>query len=79
MCLPVLFCKGAGVFNGVVNMLTMAVTFAGVSKSLMFPLVSAGGIVLTWVISPFFYKEKLTTKQNIGMVLGVISIVFLNL
>lgn len=70
---------GAGVFNGVVNMLTMAVTAAGVSKSLMFPLISAGGIVLTWVISLFFYKEKLTAKQNIGMVLGVISIVFLNL
>ena len=52
---------------------------AGISKSLMFPLISAGGIVLTWIISLFFYKEKLTLKQNIGMVLGVISIVFLNL
>lgn len=70
---------GAGVLNGLVNMLTMVVTAAGVSKSLMFPLISAGGIVLTWVISLFFYKEKLTAKQNIGMVLGVISIVFLNL
>ena len=69
----------AGTANGVVNMLVMVVTAAGVSKSLMFPLISAGGIVLTWVISLFFYKEKLTLKQNIGMVLGVISIVFLNL
>lgn len=70
---------GAGAANGVVNMLTMVVSAAGVSKSLMFPLISAGGIVLTWIISLFFYKEKLTLKQNIGMVLGVISIVFLNL
>ena len=67
-----------GVANGVVNLLVMVASLT-IDKSVMFPLISAGGIVLTWVISMFLYKEKLSMKQNIGLVLGIISIVFLNL
>lgn len=67
-----------GVANGVVNLLVMVASLT-IEKSVMFPLISAGGIVLTWVISMFLYKEKLSMKQNIGLVLGIISIVFLNL
>ena len=67
-----------GIANGVVNLFVMLASMT-IPKSVMFPLISAGGIVLTWIISVFLYKEKLSTKQNIGLVLGIISIVFLNL
>ena len=67
-----------GVANGVVNLLVMVASLT-IEKSVMFPLISAGGIVLTWIISVFLYKEKLSMKQNIGLVLGIVSIVFLNL
>lgn len=68
----------AGVANGVVNLLVMLCSKT-VDKSLLFPLISAGGIVVAWLVSVFIYKEKLSAKQNIGMLLGVASIVFLNL
>lgn len=68
----------AGISNGIVNMLVM-VCSKSIDKSLLFPLISAGGIVVAWIVSMFFYKEKLSLKQNIGMILGVASIVFLNL
>ena len=68
----------AGVSNGVVNLLVMLCSKT-IDKSLLFPLISAGGIVVTWLVSAFIYKEKLSLKQNLGMLLGVASIVFLNL
>lgn len=67
-----------GIANGLVNLFVM-IASAVIPNSVMFPLISAGGIVLTWLISVFLYKEKLSVKQNIGLVLGIISIVFLNL
>jgi multidrug transporter EmrE-like cation transporter len=66
-----------GICNGFVNLLVM-ITSQMMEKSLFYPLISAGGIVLTWIISVFFYRGKLTALQNAGMILGVASIVFLN-
>lgn len=69
---------GAGIANGVVNLFVMILS--GIMPvSLMFPLVSAGGIVVTYIVSRFFYKEKLTRKQFVGFVLGIISVVFFNI
>ncbi len=36
-------------------------------------------VITTWLIAAFVYKEKLMKTQNIGMLLGVASIVLLNL
>lgn len=73
--LPIVICGGA---NGVANLLVMILS-TRTSASVMYPLVSAGSIVLTYFISRFWYKEKLTTMQNIGFALGVASVIFLNL
>lgn len=73
--LPIVICGGA---NGVANLLVMILS-TRTSASVMYPLVSAGSIVLTYFISKFWYKEKLTTTQNIGFVLGVASVIFLNM
>jgi multidrug transporter EmrE-like cation transporter len=67
-----------GLANGLVNLFVMLASPI-VPNSVFFPLISAGGIVLTWIISVTLYKEKLSMRQNIGLVLGIISIVFLNL
>lgn len=80
------FClkKGAGhmVFSGVVNgvMNLFVMILAGMmAASVMYPLISAGGILLTALISRVFYGEKLTARQNIGLLLGVGAVVFLNI
>ena len=67
-----------GVANGAVNLFVMIL--AGyMPASVMFPLVSAGGILLTAAISRWVYREKLTRRQSIGLVLGIGAVIFLNL
>lgn len=67
-----------GAFNGACNLFVMMLS-ALMAASLMFPLISAGGIILTYIVSRFAYKEKLSLNQNIGVVLGVAAVIFLNL
>ncbi len=72
------FALPCGVMNGVVNLFVMLLS-ARMPVSLMFPLVSAGGIVITYFVSRFIYKEKLTKLQLVGFVLGVGSVILLNI
>lgn len=67
-----------GAFNGVVNLFVMFLV-GRLPASVVFPLISGGGIVLTYIISRVFYKEKLSRQQTIGFMLGIASIVLLNL
>ncbi len=67
-----------GLANGSLNYLV--ITLAGrLPASLLFPIVSAGSLILTMFSSVVFYREKYSPKQYIGFVLGVLSIVFMNL
>lgn len=73
--IPIAIC---GLANGAANLFAMILSLR-MSASVMFPLVSAGSIILTYFISCLWYKEKLSVMQNIGFVLGVASVIFLNL
>ncbi len=73
--IPIIIC---GLANGACNLLVMILS-ARLPASVMYPLASGGGIILTYCISRFWYKEKLSLMQNIGFVLGVASVVFFNL
>lgn len=67
-----------GLSNGCSNnfILVLALTMPA---SLLYPLVSAGGIVLTSLVSIFVYKEKLSVMQYIGIALGIAAIVAFNI
>lgn len=67
-----------GIANGACNMLIMVLTGL-LPTAVLFPSVSAGGMILTFIISLTVYKEKLPARQLIGYVLGVISIVLINI
>ena len=67
-----------GAFNGVVNLFVMFLV-GRMPASVVFPLISGGGIVFTHIISKMFYKENLSRQQTIGFILGIASIVLLNL
>jgi drug/metabolite transporter (DMT)-like permease len=67
-----------GLANGVTNFLVIFLS-SRMAASVMFPVISAGGIVLTFFISLFFYKEKLSKWQILGSALGLVSVIFLNL
>lgn len=67
-----------GLSNGAVNLMVMLLA-TRMNASLMFPIISAGGIVLTWSVSKFIYKEKLTKYQNAALVLGIVAVILMNL
>ena len=67
-----------GLSLALVNLLVMVLSNT-MPASVMFPIISAGGIVVTFLVALFIYKEKLSTLQNIGLILGIISIIFLNM
>ena len=67
-----------GTLNGMVNLFVMILS-GRMPVSVMFPLISAGGILVTFLVALTFYKEKFTKIQLIGYLCGVLSVVFLNL
>lgn len=67
-----------GGLNGMVNLFVMILS-ARMAVSLMFPLISAGGLVVTYIVSRFWYKEVLTKTQFIGFLAGAAAVVFLNI
>jgi drug/metabolite transporter (DMT)-like permease len=46
-------------------------------SAVFFPIVNGGGLVLTTLAAVILFKEKLSIKQWIGVVLGIASVVFL--
>lgn len=67
-----------GLANGFVNLLVLVLS-AKMPASVMFPVISAGGIVVTALVSIFLYKEKLSKYQIAGLFLGIASIFALNI
>lgn len=67
-----------GIANGLVNLLVMVLS-GRMPVSLMFPLISAGGLILTFFFARFVYKEKLTKLQLLGFLFGLASVVLLNI
>ena len=69
-----------GLANGIVNFLVIYLSAPGrMAASVMFPVISGGGIVLTFLISLLVYKEKLSAWQLIGSALGLVSVILLNM
>lgn len=67
-----------GLLNGMVNLFVMILS-RSMPVSVMFPLISAGGLVVTYLVSRFVYKESLTKLQFVGFILGLAAVVFLNI
>lgn len=72
------FALGCGIMNGAVNLFVMILSGL-MSVSLMFPLMSVGSILVTFVLSKILYKETLTKTQYLGFLLGIAAIILLNL
>ena len=67
-----------GVSNALVNLLVMYLA-SRIASVILFPVVSAGGILLGFIMAIFVYREKLSKMQTIGYFIGVASIVLLKL
>ena len=68
----------SGVLNGLASFFTL--WLAGLSNAtLLFPLISASTMLSVLLIGRYFFKEKLSRFQIIGFILGVSSVILLNL
>ncbi len=66
----------AGIFGAMNNKLNLYLS--GVMNSaVFFPIVNGGGLVLSILAALVVFKEKLTKKQWLGIVLGVLSVLCL--
>lgn len=68
-----------GACNATVNLLVMLLLVSELPVSMIFTLISAGSVVTTYVASRFFFREKLNRMQNIGLVVGLLSIVLITI
>ena len=69
---------GCGVANGTTNLLVMVVT-ASIATSIFFPIISAGSMIIAYVLSMLLFRERFTPYQHTGIALGVLSLIFLNI
>lgn len=67
-----------GVANGLTNYLVILLNLE-LPASTLFPVISSGSLVLSFLYSVFVVREKFSTRQYIGFLIGVVSIVLLNL
>ncbi len=70
---------GVGIASALVNFLVMILVSGTVSVSLIFPLISAGSLIVSYIFSIVLFKEKLTLIQNLGFVSGLIAVVLFNI
>ena len=72
--------SSCGIMNGVVNLFVMILTTElKMSASVMFPVIGAGTLIITYIFYRFMFKEVLTRPQLAGFVLGTISVLLLNI
>lgn len=67
-----------GLANGLTNYLVILLNLR-LPASTLFPVISSGSLVLSFLYSIFVVREKFSIRQYIGFLIGVISIVLLNL
>ncbi len=67
-----------GIANGAVNLFVMMLT-ALLPTAILFPSISAGGMMITFVIALTIYKERLSKIQILGYLSGIASVILLNI
>lgn len=71
------YMMGAGICNGSSNFFVMLAI--PLMTTALYPIMSVSSLVATLLISALFFKEKLSRKQWIGISIGVVSALLMNL
>lgn len=73
-----LYAVPTGIANAAANFMVMFLSIV-LPASLMYPVISAGVIILTFIVSLTLFKERQTKMQYVGFFAGVLSVIILNL
>lgn len=68
----------AGLFNGINNLIIM-ITYSYLPLSFISPVKTGLGIVITFLVSIFFYRERFSRRQYISVIIGIAAVVLMNL
>ncbi len=74
-----LYASGAGLSNGLNNFLIILVNGIAINFSTLSPLRSGVGMVLTFIVSKLIFKEKFLKRQLLGVALGTLALILINL
>jgi drug/metabolite transporter (DMT)-like permease len=69
----------SGVFNFGVNLFVILLASTALSPSLIYPVLSVGGLAITTVASIFLFKEKMKWWQWLGVVIGAAAVAILSI
>ena len=66
-----------GLLTGTINLCTslLSAPARNMPASVMFPMISAGGIICSLLVASFIFKEKLSKMQLLGLFMGVVSVI----
>lgn len=78
ICECVKYAAPAGIANGMASFLVMVLT-AMLPTAILFPSISAVNMSLTFVLALVVFREKLSKTQTFGYIVGIISVVLLNM
>lgn len=68
----------AGILSGM-NNLCGILTYLYVPLSVISPVKTAMGLVISFLISVLLYKEKFTRRQLVSVVIGIVAVILINL
>ena len=69
----------AGCGSAVSNVFILLMVKSNFSPLILYPGVAVGGLMLTVIVSLFFFREKLRPMQIAGLTVGAVALVLLNL
>jgi len=69
----------SGIFNMAINLLTILLTATSLPSGVVYPTISVGSLIFLSIASRFIFKEKLSTRQWIGMGIGIAAVLILSL
>ncbi|MBR5460383.1 MAG: hypothetical protein IKV53_05905 [Clostridia bacterium] len=70
----IMFGLAAGAFNGASNYLSLVI-YNFVPISVVSPVTTGGGLILSFVISVALYKESFSVRQIVAAIVGIIALV----
>jgi len=69
----------AGISSALLNLLVLRLLFSPLSESIIYPGIAVGGLCVTMLFSLAVFKERLSTRQWFGLLVGAVALVFLNI
>ena len=69
----------AGTCNGLLNLFVILLATSPLSPSLIYPVISVGGLMVTTIFSCLVFKEKMRWWQWVGIAIGMVAVGLLSI